>query len=252
MSKFICKVCGEKEPCVLEMGNDQDGFRPVCCPVDNTSGIKPEWHPVDEPSTSSSQLPKLTAEVFDRPDCPDWAKWAAVDMGGKAFWYASHPVLSNEAWLHLAYKRIFGDLFDYSDWQNSLIERPAKLPDWCKVGEWVWVKSAETYEQIEEIEGRNIICGTMFFDVGAIGKTVFEARLRPFNAEEMRGLVGKVLTSNSRSTSFSFLVVYAEGDGSFIESYRFKYTAEELKDHFTIDGSPCGVLEHLENGEWVE
>jgi hypothetical protein len=81
---------------------------------------------------------------------------------------------------------------------------------------------------------------------------ILQARLRPYNEEEMKALVGKVLPSNSSSTPFSFLVVYAEGDGSFIESYRFKYTAEELKDHFSIDGQPCGVLEHLENGEWVK
>lgn len=52
MSKFICKVCGGKEPCVLEMVNDQDGFRPMCCPVDNQSGIKADWQ---ELTTTCSQ-----------------------------------------------------------------------------------------------------------------------------------------------------------------------------------------------------
>lgn len=69
MSKWECCVCGNDEPCILHMVNDKEGFRPVCCPVDNTSGIKPDWHPIDEPTTKCSQLPKLTAEVFDRPDC---------------------------------------------------------------------------------------------------------------------------------------------------------------------------------------
>lgn len=33
-----------------------------------------------EPVTECNQLPKLTVEVFDRPDCPGWAKYAAVDL----------------------------------------------------------------------------------------------------------------------------------------------------------------------------
>ena len=29
-----------------------------------------------------AKLPKLTAEVFDRPDCPEWAQYAVVDKDG--------------------------------------------------------------------------------------------------------------------------------------------------------------------------
>lgn len=130
----------------------------------------------------------------------------------------------------------------------------AVFPEWCKVGEWVYSPcgcdpNKGTYFQVTQIDdvciiGENNACHV---------DNAVRARLRPYNAEEMNALIGKVLTSNSRSTPFSFLVVYAEGDGSFIESYRHKYTAEELKDHFTIDGRLCGVLEHLnENLEWVE
>lgn len=34
---------------------------------------------------------KLTQEVFTRPDCPKWAKWAAVDSDGTAYWYEEKP-----------------------------------------------------------------------------------------------------------------------------------------------------------------
>lgn len=34
---------------------------------------------------------KLTQEVFSRPDCPKWAKWAAVDSDGTAYWYEEKP-----------------------------------------------------------------------------------------------------------------------------------------------------------------
>lgn len=35
----------------------------------------------------------LTKEVFSRPDCPKWAKWAAMDTDGRAYWYESEPEL---------------------------------------------------------------------------------------------------------------------------------------------------------------
>ncbi len=34
---------------------------------------------------------KLTQEVFQRDDCPKWAKWAAVDLDGAAFWFEEKP-----------------------------------------------------------------------------------------------------------------------------------------------------------------
>jgi hypothetical protein len=222
------------------------------------------WQEVKE--QESNQLPKLTEEVFNRPDCPEWAKYAAVDNDGTAVFFKSLPKKSvfGDWWQRYGVVHEFGYHYDASDWKNSLIKRPEKntlikrpekntLPDWCKVGEWVW-RDGKYHKIIET--GQEWIITAWDEHTGFWGMNILyqfsQARLRPYNAAEMRGLIGKVLTSNSRSTPFSFLVVYAEGDGSFIESYRFKYTAEELKDHFTIDGKPCGVLEHLENGEWVE
>lgn len=212
----------------------------------------------EQPTSDCSQLPKLTAEVFDRPDCPEWAKWAAVDADRCGFYYEDKPRAceANGEWLVdkcvVGTNRIITGYFDPTNWQNSLIERPTKLPDWCKVGEWVYLSNAKYYK-IKKVDSYGIILadGTVI-KTDDIHAEAVSARLRPYNANEMRGLIGKVLTSNSCSTPFSFLVVYAEGDGSFIESYRFKYTAEELKDHFTIDGNPCGVQEHRENGEWVK
>ena len=33
--------------------------------------------------------PKLTAEIFDLPNCPDWAVAAAVDRNGRCYVYRS-------------------------------------------------------------------------------------------------------------------------------------------------------------------
>lgn len=38
---------------------------------------------------------KLTQEVFTRTDCPAWAKWAAVDADGTAYWYEEKPTQCN-------------------------------------------------------------------------------------------------------------------------------------------------------------
>lgn len=37
----------------------------------------------------------LTKEVFSSPDCPKWAKWAAVDSDGFAYWYEEKPIPSH-------------------------------------------------------------------------------------------------------------------------------------------------------------
>ena len=90
-----------------------------------------------KPVAECNQLPKLTAEVFDRPDCPEWAKYAAVDANGDSFYYEDKPRAceADREWLVdkciVGTNRIIADDFDPTDWRNSLIKRPAKLPEWC-------------------------------------------------------------------------------------------------------------------------
>jgi hypothetical protein len=258
MSKWQCEKCGSKSPCVLEFIDEDDGFNPTHCPVDGASEIDgPEWKPV-EPVTNCNQLPKLTAEVFDRPDCPEWAEWAAVDEDGEAIFFEKMPYTATK--ICGCFSRDCKDetipgKFDASDWQNSLIERPEKttLPEWCKPGAWLWVKSAESYEQIEEIEGRNIICGTIFFEVGAIGKTAFEARVRPWTFEEAPFMV----KAKDKNGKIELLRLHIEDSGNFF--FRYHGYTDERADFFAknftqVDGSPCGVLEHFdpEREEWVK
>lgn len=71
-------------------------------------------------------LPKLTADIFNRPDCPEWAKWAAVDKSGECYVYSGIPIRRYHAWRFLFGECYYVGRRDASDWQNSLIERPAK------------------------------------------------------------------------------------------------------------------------------
>lgn len=137
------------------------------------------------------------------------------------------------------------------------VETKTTLPDWCKVGEWVYVKEESAYAKVESIGhiGSNLVLypdKRMLLDRsnGYIRDQVVQARLRPYNAKEMRGLVGKVLEWGNNS---ELVISYNEAE---VEVYvdRMWCTAEYLMDNeYTIDGKPCGKFEHLnDNGEWVE
>jgi hypothetical protein len=73
-------------------------------------------------------LPKLTAEVFDRTDCPAWAKYAVLTPSGKLFFLEDAPYISKDEYPKrwISYDRFYpveGSIFDATDWQNSQIER---------------------------------------------------------------------------------------------------------------------------------
>jgi hypothetical protein len=211
----------------------------------------------NETSTANNEtLPKLTAEVFDRPDCPGWAKYAAVDKDGRSFYYRNKPkMIETDRWCLFGgdYQHI--GKFDASGWKNSLIERPAKLPNWCEVGEWVW--SDGEYHKIIET-GDDWIRTEWNDNTGIWGLNILhqfsQARLRTYNAEEMRELVGKVVTTSSGR--HCTLVTACKQEYSVIEPQvmldKWMYATDLLHGGNTIDGKPCGVFEHLENGEWVE
>lgn len=77
-------------------------------------------------------LPKLTVEVFNKPNCPKWAQWAAVDADGIAVFYEEIPILGGSRWFDRGENshKVHGGLYDASDWEHSLIERPQKeLPE---------------------------------------------------------------------------------------------------------------------------
>ena len=249
----------------------------------------------EQPVTDCNQSPKLTVEVFDRPDCPEWAKYAAVDKNGDAYYFRQKPYINKakNAWITNSIRNICWFFIDHnwdsSDWQHSLIERPSKssfdkllkncaeqqvnkilqkarerrlpeqyhngpekentLPNWCKVGEWVYDKAINRYSQVadEDItKGLQEIC--KYISKGEI----VQARLRPYNADEMKALVGKVIEKGpSMHIVTGFENVF--DNECMVHVNGCLYSANDLlQKGFTCDTRPCGRLEHLENGEWVE
>ena len=139
---------------------------------------------------------------------------------------------------------------------SQLVTDCNQLPDWCKVGKWVYHDSDGYYYTVKsiDIENDNIQITdeeSKYTYTANELKTLFSpARLRPYNAKEMKALVGKVIT-HSPTWDVSFVTGFCNGTEK-IYSGTNCFNAETLLKDFTINNAPCGVLEHLENGEWVE
>lgn len=205
-----------------------------------------------------TKLPKLTADVFDRPDCPEWAKFVAVDEDGETTFFDKMPYQSTKTcgcFLRDCQYATIPSKFDPSDWKNSLIERPARLPEWCKVGEWVWDIDDSRYVKIISITDMVLLCTkgkcTYYTDLKDMKGLYSQAQIRPYNVDELKALVGKPITMSDGAVCLC--TAYSKQCKSVILD-NTHWNAQKLVDNgFTVDGEPCGVLEHLnEKGEWVE
>lgn len=73
-------------------------------------------------------MKKLDQSAFE--NAPDWARWAAVEVDGHAFFYETKPMLIAgdflKTWCQIGRKarcRAIGTGFESSGWKHSLIER---------------------------------------------------------------------------------------------------------------------------------
>jgi hypothetical protein len=138
--------------------------------------------------------------------------------------------------------------------ENEQFGNSEQLPDWVKVGELIYCGLTKHYAEITEIKGEvitmHVLDSIMSYslDIYKILQMGYPARKRPFNADEIKSLIGKVL----RGDKFDFCALITYTEAETIETQHFTYTSDELINDYTIDGKPCFKLEHLENGEWVE
>ena len=81
--------------------------------------------------TSEDVLPELTPEVFALPECPKWAKYAAVDECGGAYWYSDKPVLISSMWMApgCTSARVISGKFHALGWKSSLIQKPEPVKE---------------------------------------------------------------------------------------------------------------------------
>lgn len=129
--KFKCPKKECSYSCTLEVAKDREAPK-QCSYSGETTG---PWQLVRNPELfgNSEQLPKLTAEVFNRPNCPEWAEYAAVDEDGEAYYFHKEPSEDNGLWGSHEGDDICPALipgeFDATDYENSLIKRERKTSD---------------------------------------------------------------------------------------------------------------------------
>ncbi len=192
--------------------------------------------------------------------CPEWAKYAAVDECGSVRLFSNVPWLGASGWNWSSGKvtQLFNVKFDTSDWQNSFIERPEEktLPEWCKVGGWVYNKDFHEYIRVVErthdkIKGEDIHGGVYHADFQF--KNTVPARLRPWTAREA---IGKVICwQGDYSLQENIAIINAvDCDGNLMGDLIGNINLEDLTREwfYQSDNKPCGVFEHLENGKWVQ
>ncbi len=132
-----------------------------------------------------------------------------------------------------------------------------KLPDWCKVGAWVWWKGANDigyasgYMKITGISNEIINCDAIQ-GIPIAQNQISEARLRPWDNDSLPKIPFPVKFKRHNPDGFRTTVVSASSAGVWLggasHATGYKVLMDELDE---IDGFPCGVLEHREGEGWV-
>ena len=134
------------------------------------------------------------------------------------------------------------------------------LPDWCKVGEWVYSIPAQKYDKIIAIQDFRIVTREMKYTECYINDgNVVQARFRPWTFEEAPAVL-KVKDPHGLALAYlspfggKYIIAYHHPDEyEKIKLGEVTFTFSAFADIFTqVDGKPCGKFEHLEDGEWVE
>lgn len=213
------------------------------------------------------ELKRFDKEVFNYSVCPEWAKYAAVDSSGYAHWFRHKPKIKNDIWYVNITEydtiQMIPIPFDNKDWSHSLIERPIKqLPEWCKVGTLVFDRRCPEHNRYQKIEvikklqnGNNLVYLT--YDQLSdkdFSDNIKQARIRPWTIEEISNILPLVVIDRKSVNNFHTTVCSASDKFVWIASALKGIEYSELaSDYCKIDGSPCGVFEHLnEKGEWEE
>lgn len=141
--------------------------------------------------------------------------------------------------------------YEIAEEEEKVEVKAEELPSWCKVGEVVYFTKLSKYCKIVDIDIEKGIKIQTDLSNGWVVNfyDLLEARLRPFNEKEMRELVGNTIVN--KTTKTRYLIVTS--NSTSVSAAGYIYNKEELFNGFTMaDGTPCGVYEHFENGEWVE
>ncbi len=253
MRKFECKQCEPAIPCVIEWGGST---APMRCPFD---GIKVDWQEVK----AEPKRPKLTAEELAKRgiEWPEWATCAVVNGVKHAYFHEIYPHSGDNTWCTFddCHVRAIPGEWDASDWQNSLIERPAvvkenlttELPEWCRVGKWVYHPRLNQRGQIVDFRdgGKKVFIKYPDHSPCSIPyiSEVKPLTLIPWDDSTLPSLPFCVKFKKG-GKNFRTTVVSASISGVWLGGVTNAISYDELSNECEmLDGSPCGVLEVVEN-----
>lgn len=209
-------------------------------------GKLPEWE------DDNVKAPELTSAVFDLPNCPDWARYAAVDSTGVAFWYEKVPSAVMDRWLEISGRyQVIDGIYHCSDWSKSVIVRPAntvRLPYWCHQGSYVYAKAKDKYAIITDIVGVSediYLCNSMSEVSPSIDKSSFLKNWEyvivvPYEWFDIRNLVGT--TIRSKDVIATVMGYDHEKKAVLVNNVWMKPCELILHGFFKEDGKPCGSI----------
>ena len=147
-----------------------------------------------------------------------------------------------------------------ANWHEVEEQKP-NLPEWCKIGAWVWFRGDKffgydpEYLKITAI-GHNgkenvIDCGKKITFPLSVVK---QARLRPWTYKEAPETLKVISKCEPEQMICLFLASRNKHSVQYTTLPAWYIDVKILMDEYLqLDGSPCGVLEHKnEQGEWVE
>lgn len=139
------------------------------------------------------------------------------------------------------------------DWEPIRSENWGKpqIPDWIKVVAWVYDKEECSYGVVLSINMPRIVVEYADTDIVNTVNEIVPARVRPYNKDEMKRLVRKVITFEENRD----LVISYDAKSGKVFIGDVWLSGENLLNngYATCLGEPLGTLEHLnEGGEWVE
>lgn len=187
---------------------------------------------------SSYKAPKLTEEVFNKPGCPEWAQWAAVDSSGLALFYETKPIFTGSRWSAASFgtctRVISGGYYDATDCEHSLIERPKKSPE---IGFYYSPsKALYYYVGLNKDPYKALICGSNG-DYDALPTDAYRIKKQSYSEEE---LIGKVVKIIKGYTPMYYVITCAAHDLINLGACECPVEKSALElDYTFLDGSPC-------------
>lgn len=138
--------------------------------------------------------------------------------------------------------------------EKPIPDKKPEVPDWCKVGAWVYDQQYDQFGKITEVHkdtgkieyrfihpARGSVCDCFG---GAIEyKNAIRARLRPWTFEEAPESVKTAENSEYRECCWHLNGIVKGEPSFFCFGDKFIPASKMAEEMVQLDGSPCGILE---------